>query len=87
VSSIDAPTAQGLLADELLERGLVADPVEVGLLLRQVTTPLPQVDRMAEVFKGVRVPIREALAARHVEEDPKMGNVPRISRPRSTASS
>ena len=34
-------------ADQFLERGRVADRIEVGVLLRHVATPLPSVDRLA----------------------------------------
>src|SRR5919198_991708 len=38
---------------QLLEGGLVADRIEVGVLLRQVATALPHVDRLPEVLDSV----------------------------------
>jgi hypothetical protein len=36
-----------LAADQLLEHGLVADWIEVGVLFRHLATALPHLDRMA----------------------------------------
>src|SRR5438105_14871555 len=53
-------------ADQLPERGLLADRIEVRVLLRQLATALPHVDRLAEVLDRIGRPAREALAARDV---------------------
>jgi hypothetical protein len=58
------------LAHQLLERGLVADRVEVGVVGSERAEPLRPVDREPEVLDRVRRPPREALTAREVVERP-----------------
>ena len=68
-----ASPAEGLLSlalDQLLERGLIADGIEVRIILRVGPTPLRAVDRESEVVDRVTRPAREALATGEVVEQP-----------------
>src|SRR4051812_37615871 len=60
------PGSSGSLPHELLERRLVADRVEVGVIGRQRPEARCPVDRVLEVLDGVGPPPGEALAARQV---------------------
>jgi hypothetical protein len=60
------PRSYFALTDQLLETGLVANRIEVGVLSRHLAKALPHVDRAAEVPDRVGRPTREALAARNV---------------------
>jgi hypothetical protein len=64
---------EGLLSlalDQLLERGLIADRIEVRIILCVRPTPLRAVDRESEVIDRVTRPAREALATGQVVEQP-----------------
>jgi hypothetical protein len=60
---------QALAADEFLERGLVADRIEVRIVLCVRAKPLRHVDRAPEVVDRVSRPARKALAAGDVVEE------------------
>src|SRR5256885_10550166 len=53
-------------ANRVLECGLVANRIEVRVLLRHVPAALPHLDRPPKVPDGLVGLTREALAARHV---------------------
>src|SRR5687768_5137833 len=57
-----------LVADQLLERGFVADGIEVGVGLRGLAKLLRHLDRASEVIERCTCPAEEALAAGEVEE-------------------
>jgi hypothetical protein len=56
------------LAHQFLERGLVADRIEVGVAGSKRAEPLRPVDREPKVFDRILSPPREAFAARDVIE-------------------
>src|SRR5439155_6207282 len=56
------------LAHQLLERGFVADRIEVGVAGSKRAEPLRPVDREPEMLDRVGRPPREALAARDIVE-------------------
>src|SRR5207249_3675194 len=60
-----SPQLRGL-ADELLERGLFADRVEVGVSRGELAELLPALDRVAQVPERILLAPREALDARDV---------------------
>src|SRR6476620_4796287 len=69
----DDHAADGLLSpalDQRLERGLIADRIEVRILLGVRPTPVRTVDREPEVIDRVTRPAREALATGEVVEQP-----------------
>src|SRR5256886_10408094 len=63
-------------ADQFLERGLVADRIEVRVVLCERAKPLRHVDRAPEVVDRVGRPAGEALAA---GEDVEQASVLRLS--------
>src|SRR2546421_4997132 len=63
-----AVRVDNLAADQFLERGLVADRIEVRIVLCVRARPLRHIDRAPEVVDRVARPAREALAAGDVVE-------------------
>src|SRR5262245_31498264 len=61
--------ARGLGRDQLLERGLVADRVEIRVALRKVAELLRHPDCLLEVLERIGCPAGEALAAGEVVEE------------------
>src|SRR5438034_422329 len=60
------------LGDEFLERGLVADRVEVGVLGGELAKPVRPLERQPQVLDSVLLPAGEALAASEVVERPRI---------------
>ena len=60
--------ARALVADQLPECRIVADRVEVRIVLREPAKLLRHVDRLPEVVERVSGPARQALAAGEVVE-------------------
>src|SRR3954469_17331888 len=71
-----------LASDQLLERGLIADRIEVGIILCVRAKPLRAVDCAPEAFDRISRPPRKALATGEVVEQP---GVLRMSRDQLTA--
>ena len=57
-----------LAAEQLLERGVVADRIEVGVVLCGIAKLLRHLDRAAEVIERVTRPAADTLAAGEVAE-------------------
>ena len=58
----------GLTADQLLERGLVADWIQIGVVLCGIAKLLRHLDGAPEVIERVTRPAADTLAAGEVAE-------------------